>query len=51
LNDLSAKELSEILRIETVSETYKPIAHKLAGFYRGDFGRAKKNTDIAEGLR
>jgi predicted nucleotidyltransferase len=42
LNDLSAQELAEILRIETVSETRKPIAQELAGFYRGDFGRARK---------
>lgn len=42
LNDVSAEELSEILRIETVSETCKPIAQELAGLCKGDFGRALK---------
>lgn len=42
LNNVSAKELAEILRIETVSNTYKPIAQELAGLCRGDFGRARE---------
>jgi predicted nucleotidyltransferase len=42
LNEVSAEELAEVLRIETVSATCKPIAQELAGLCRGDFGRARQ---------
>jgi predicted nucleotidyltransferase len=41
LSMASAEELSEILRKETVSETWKPIAQQLANFHKGQFGRAR----------
>ncbi len=41
LSGNSAKELSEILRIETVSETRKPIARELASLHKGRFDRAR----------
>jgi len=42
LSGKSAEVLTEILRIETDSQTYKPVAHELAGLHRGQFGRAQK---------
>jgi len=41
LAEESAGELLEILRIETVSETRKPIAAELVNFHRGQFERAR----------
>lgn len=41
LSGSSADDLMEILRIETVSGTRKPIARELAGLHKGRFDRAR----------
>lgn len=41
LTETSAGELMEILRAETEGNSRCPIAHQLAGFHQGQFGRAR----------